>query len=482
MLCVTGSEADPQAALRRIHAMPDMLHEVRLDCFAEGSGAARAFHDHARNVILTLRSAAHGGSFRGSRVDYEHHLRRILEQYAGWVDVEWEDDDVTRRLVRQGSHRIVLSWHGALAERGDMSAIARAMASLEAGVRKLAVHVSDAADLGCLLELASVLPSPFVLLGLGQAGRASRVLHELFGSAWTFVSVDKAVPGAPGQLSIRDARMMIPPVRPVPVAIVGGAQVCRSPGVTAYNRVFREHGLAYSYVAWPTERLVDSLGVMTGLGVLGASVTMPHKQSAAAACRRLDPLAARVGAVNTIVREGDGWVGHNTDVGAVRDAVKAAGGARGQVAGVLGTGGAARAAVVALDLLGMSVRVFGRNLDAARALCALGANVLPRAWTQLGDERLDVLVHATPVGSDAASNPVPASLDLSGCIVMDMIHTPEVTPLVREATRSGATVIRGRDMWLLQAVAQMKLILGIDFDPHELHAAWPTAAGPGDCA
>jgi 3-dehydroquinate dehydratase/shikimate dehydrogenase len=482
MLCVTGSEADPQAALRRIHAMPDMLHEVRLDCFAAGSDPARAFRGHERHVILTLRSVAHGGGFRGSRADYEHHLHRILEAYAGWVDVEWEDDDVARRLVRRASHRIVLSWHGALAERGDLTAIARGMASLEAGVRKVAVPISDAADLAYLLDLAPVFPSPFVAVGLGEAGRASRVLHELFGSAWTFVSVDEAVPGAPGQLSLREARMMIPPVRPVPVAIVGGEQVCRSPGLTVYNRVFRKRGLPYSYVAWPTERLEDSLQVLTRLGIRGASVTMPHKQSAAAACQRLDPLAARVGAVNTIVREGDGWVGYNTDVGAVHDAVQAAGGARGQVAGVLGTGGAARAAVVALDTLGMSVHVFGRNLDAAGALCALGADVLPCAWTQLGADRLDVLVNATPVGSDAASSPVPAALDLSGCIVMDMIHTPQVTPLIRKAARSGATVVRGRDMWLLQAVTQMKLILGIELEPAELQAAWPATADPGDSA
>lgn len=478
MLCLTAAEPAVEAVLHRIEAHPTQLHEVRLDCLASADPDLTPLLAHADHLLLTLRTSAQGGRFDQGHAAYEQRIGRLLREHPGLVDVEWSDAPHVARLIEQAPHRVVLSWHGRGAAAAQLDQVAADMAVSPVALRKLAVDTSDAADLGHLLDVAARLPRPFVVLGLGVAGRTSRILYRRFGSAWTFASLGTAVPGAPGQLSLVDANLMMPgDDLPTPLGILGGDQVAHSPGVRVYNYVFRDRRLPYSYVAWPTARLTESLATIARLGFRGLSVTMPHKQAALACCAQVDPLAMRVGAVNTLVRDGDQWTGFNTDVGAVRDAVLAAGGAPGQHAAILGAGGAARAAVVALASAGLTIDVFARSPTSAHELRGLGGAVAVRPWTDFRPDRARVVVNATPIGSDGRACPVDTSANLSGIIVMEMIHTPEATPLVQLARASGATVITGKDMWLLQAVEQMRHCLGLTLNKDELGRAWDLSSG-----
>jgi shikimate dehydrogenase len=172
---------------------------------------------------------------------------------------------------------------------------------------------------------------------------------------------------------------------------------------------------------------------------IGANVTKPHK---VAVCNLVDdvgPEVRRLGAANTIIRYGDRLVARNTDLPALRAELPP--GVRRAV--VLGSGGASRAAVDALKDAGCSAVVV---VDRAR-------------WSNMPGALMtaDLLVNATPIGTDSDETPVPAGLLRPGVAVLDLVYRPSPTRLVREARAAGARARGGAGMLLRQAVFSFSL-------------------------
>ena len=171
--------------------------------------------------------------------------------------------------------------------------------------------------------------------------------------------------------------------------------------------------------------------------------------------------ATRIGAANTLVLEGGQLLAYNTDYHGVRTPVRRAfeglgvTDPRGRKALVLGAGGAARAAVVALQDLGCEVGIWSRTPQRSRDLAeATGA-----AAVELPSTPPDVIVNATPVGGlrDPGSSPVPASSLGPGQIVFEMNYLPARTALLTAAEAAGATIIDGAGMFSIQAAQQLHL-------------------------
>jgi shikimate dehydrogenase len=200
----------------------------------------------------------------------------------------------------------------------------------------------------------------------------------------------------------------------------------------------------------------------------GCNVTMPHKQAVVPHLDRLDPLAERIGAVNTIVREPDGTLtGHNTDAPGFLEPLRGLLARRHlfRMARVLGTGGAARAIVAALAAENVVIVLAGRNPAKARALLdeldpggehhtvdlAHFAGPTDFAF----DDRegcLDLIVNASPLGM--AGHPR-LQFDFShappGSVVYDVVTHPVETPLLRAARAAGFNTIDGLSMLIGQA-------------------------------
>jgi shikimate dehydrogenase len=216
----------------------------------------------------------------------------------------------------------------------------------------------------------------------------------------------------------------------------------------------------------------------------GASVTLPHKESVRRHVESTEPLAARIGAVNTLVRAENGAVlGYNTDAHGLVQALRRQGASlRGARVLVLGAGGAARAAVFAAVEQGAAeVRVANRSLERASALASeVGegrARALPLAAAALaphwGD--INVLVNSTRVGMGAPeASPLPPGLPLrAGLTVLDMVYRPLDTALLRQARAEGARPVDGLWMLIYQALEQLRLWTGrnvTDEVAEELHA------------
>jgi shikimate dehydrogenase len=203
----------------------------------------------------------------------------------------------------------------------------------------------------------------------------------------------------------------------------------------------------------------------------GCNVTMPHKQAVMPLLDALDPLAERVGAVNTVVREPDGTLtGYNTDVPGFMEPLAHFVTTLDQPcrALVLGNGGAARAVVAALAEAGPAITLAARNPAKAKALVdALapagdhGVSDLA-SFAQPAEGGYHLLINASPLGM--VGNP-PLSFDLShlapGALVYDIVTAPLHTPLLRAAEAEGFATVDGLAMLIGQAAYAFQRFFGV---------------------
>ena len=252
-----------------------------------------------------------------------------------------------------------------------------------------------------------------------------------------------------------------------------GDPVAHSLSPLLHNAALRAAGLPGEYVA----RRVDASGLVVAFDDLrsgqldGANVTMPHKMLAAGTCDGLAATAARSGAVNTLVRIGTAVVGHNTDVDGVRLAWGSAGLPTSDAVLVLGAGGAAAAALLALD--GRKLFLAARRPDHAAALVEhVGVDAAVVEWASPMPGA--VVVNATPLGMRGESLPNGVVESCSG--LLDMVYGPGGTPAGRAAAAAGVPVADGTTMLLGQAVESFRLWTGRAAPVAAMTTALATAA------
>lgn len=233
-----------------------------------------------------------------------------------------------------------------------------------------------------------------------------------------------------------------------------------------HNTAFQELGLPYYYEAEdvPPDGLAEVVGRFRAEGVVGLSVTIPHKEAILPFLDEVDEEVERLGAANTVVLVEGRFVGTNTDgIGFMRS-LKEDGGydPEGRSAVVLGAGGAARAVAAHLALSGAdSVVIANRTLsraerlatDLARAVGRQCFEPLPLEATATAEaiRQADCLINATSVGMAGDRRlPVPAALIEPHLVVYDIVYRPLVTPLLEAALARGASIINGLGMLVYQ--------------------------------
>ncbi|KIX84513.1 shikimate dehydrogenase [Thermus filiformis] len=225
-----------------------------------------------------------------------------------------------------------------------------------------------------------------------------------------------------------------------------------------HNRALREVGLLGEYLLLPTppEALAGRMAEVRA-GFWGVNVTVPHKEAVLPYLDGLSPEARAIGAVNTIVREGEKLIGHNTDApGFLRGLEEA--GLLFEPALVLGAGGAGRAVAYALKGRGLDVYVWNRTPGRARALAEeMGLREAPLEFAR--EARL--LVNATRVGlMDPEATPLPPDLLPREGGVVDLVYRPLWTRLLREARARGLRVQHGLYMLVYQGALAFRLWTG----------------------
>jgi shikimate dehydrogenase len=258
------------------------------------------------------------------------------------------------------------------------------------------------------------------------------------------------------------------------LAAVIGSPVRHSLSPVMHNAVFEAAGLDWRFVALDVVAggVPAAVGAMSALDIGGYAVTMPHKESAAAAVDEIDEASAALNSVNTIVLRDDGsTLGASTDgAGFVASALESGVALTDAAVVVLGAGGAARSIVYALARSGVGrITVVNRTAARARRLLALGDSIEVGGFDAIGD--CSLLVNATSVGMGGPVSPVEPALLHAGLTVADIVYHPIDTMLLRDAREAGARVIDGLGMLVHQAVLQQELWTGARADPTVMRAA-----------
>jgi shikimate dehydrogenase len=240
-----------------------------------------------------------------------------------------------------------------------------------------------------------------------------------------------------------------------------GRPVAHSLSPAMHNAAFRELGINAVYVAFPVAELKQAVAGLRGLAIAGVSVTIPFKEEILPLLDELDPQAARMGAVNTVVNREGRLGGFNTDCLGAVTALKAQTAIRGEHFLILGAGGAARA--IAFGILEAGGRVSLTDIEPHRAAAlAREFGVEALSSQELGQCPAKVLINATPVGMSPEPDAIPLDPERLGGfdLVMDIVYRPLKTRLLTEAAGRGARIIDGLQMLIHQGAAQFELWTG----------------------
>jgi 3-dehydroquinate dehydratase / shikimate dehydrogenase len=440
--------------------------ELRLDWLSNDAERAQFLRwlrkRQLRNTsfLATCRRREGGGKFAGG-VDRElYWLIQAREAGCQWCDLEVE---TLRRLPGQSVReypvppRVMLSVH----DFERTPALPRSVnLPAHGGVDavKIAAEARSIRDSVRLLRVARNSRN-FVAVPMGEAGLPARILALREGSALAYAPVAAAT--APGQVSLGEMKHLYRAqalTRRTRVYGVIGDPIGHSLSPLLHNTGFVARRIDAVYVPFLVRQLGDFLAAVPEFGVRGFSVTIPHKQAILRHLKECEPLAAEIGAVNTVVVRSDGSLyGCNTDYVGVLRALEKKLRIKGSRALIFGAGGSARAAAFALSRAGALVGICARREKAAKELArAVGGEVVPRR--ALRTEFFDAILNATPVGMhphDGISPLEPGELHCR--IVMDLIYRPQRTQLLKLAAKKGIATVSGIEMFLAQGVAQWEI-------------------------
>jgi 3-dehydroquinate dehydratase/shikimate dehydrogenase len=443
--------------------------ELRLDWLRSDAERSRFLNWLKTNTpkkatfLATCRRREGRGKLAGDVERELYWLMQAREAGCQWCDLEVEtvrklpDESVREYPVPP---RVLLSVHD-FKRTPVLPRSVSPPAHGGADAVKIAAKANTIADSVRLLKLARRSKN-FVAVPMGEAGLPARVLALREGSALAYAPVAEAT--APGQVSLEEIIHLYRAHalnRRTRVYGVIGDPVGHSLSPLLHNTGFVARHVDAVYLPFLVRQLGDFLAAVPEFGVRSFSVTLPHKQTILKHLKECEPLAAEIGAVNTVMVRSDGSLyGCNTDYVGVLRVLEKKLRIKGSRALIFGAGGSARAAAFALKRAGAVVAICARREIAAKELArAVGGEVVPRR--ALRTEYFDVILNATPLGMHPRDRTSPLAPGELHCrIVMDLIYRPQRTQLLKIAAKKGIATVSGVEMFLAQGMAQWEIWTG----------------------
>lgn len=426
--------------------------------------------------IATCRPVQSGGRLRGT------HRSRIVQElfflgaYAKfgcqWCDISLQSLQAPPWVFRlllghwppepASRLRVILSAHCFVGTPRALDRLLIPADRLRAHAIKIATQCNTYADALRVLALCKGRRN-VIAVPMGEIGLPARVLALKQGSALAYAAVGEKT--APGQLTLDEMKNLYRAGqldRRSRVYGVIGNPVAHSLSPLLHNTAFIARRMNDVYLPFLVPDLRDFLRAVGPLGIHGFSVTLPHKQAILRYLDDCDPLAAAIGAVNTVVvRPGGKLYGCNTDYVGVLRALQQRVALRGSRVLIYGAGGAARAIAFALAQAGAIVNICARRSSEARKLArAAGGEAIARR--HLRREFFDAIVNATPVGMHPRTKQSPLRAEELNCrLVFDSIYRPLRTRLLQLAARRGIESVSGIEMFIAQGTAQWEIWTGL---------------------
>jgi len=420
-------------------------------------------------AIATCRRTVNGGKFSGSLAAELEVLTKCAAVGFHLVDLELESAESLKKAdlqkLRETGIGLLISHHDFTGTR-ELDGIFTRSQVFHPDFIKVVPTAKSLIDNLTLIRFLERMNDHSNIIGIcmGDAGIISRVLGVRAGSAFTFAAATLGEETGPGQIA---ARTLIETYRidqvdaATKIYGVAGNPIRSSLSPIMMNTAFRRETVNAVYLALQTTKLTDLIKLVHDIPIQGLSVTMPLKQDIMEHLERTDPLSARIGACNTVLRAQDGKLyGFNTDVaGIVGPLEKRMALANARVL-VLGAGGAARAAVFGLRDKGANVFILNRTAETAQKLARQsGSHTIRR--DALAKTSFDAIINATPVGmAGNKSAPLLEARDLNTKLVFDLVYNPLETPLIHLARQLSIPIVTGIEMFVHQGARQFEIWTG----------------------
>lgn len=450
----------------------DYIKNIDLKCLLE---------KRTKPVIVTNRPVREGGKFDGSEEERIALLKRAIQLQADYVDIEHDSiQHLCRDTERRVPTKIIVSYHNFHETPGDLTDIYKRLSQSGADIVKIVTLANNITDNVRIYRLLQQSQMPMISFSMGELGIISRILYKRFGSYLTFASLRSGKESAPGQISIHELLNTYQVQKQDKQSSVYGLignPVAHSISPIIHNTLFKEMNFNSVYVPFKVDNIGEFIKEFRGLDVKGYSVTIPHKESVVNHLDAIDPIAKKIGAVNTIVNKGGQLVGFNTDREA---AIKVLEGVnqvcskgersfaltkdvhlKGKKVTLIGAGGVARAIAFGLKERQAQITIINRNYERAQSL-ARDVGCLCKKFDDPQALDADILINATPVGMFPNINETPIDKNKlkPNMIVFDTIYNPIETKLLHDAKTQGCKIVNGLSMFVHQAAAQFKLWTG----------------------
>lgn len=492
MICVSLGRARHQRMIAEHQFLVEQgaeLVELRLDYITRAVNLKRLVGDRPGPVVLTARRKEDGGRWEKSEQERLMLLRSAIATGVEYVDIE---ADVAAQIPRYGSTKRIISYHDFTGTPDELEEIHAAMAEEDADIVKIATMANTFSDNVRMIRLVEQAKIPTIGICMGEMGMLTRILSNRVGSPFTYAtfSADKKL--APGQINWKEMNSVYHyDSINADTSLFGviADPVGHSYSPLIHNSAFIDAGLNARYLPLrvPKDDLQTFMNNCPSIGIEGISITIPHKEAALDYCTQAEASSTGIGAINTMIFNGEERLGYNTDYRAAMDCIEETFGVvrgqensmQGKIAVILGAGGVSRAIAWGLRQRKCDVYVTSRTEERSQLLAhQMGCHTIP--WDQRHEIKAHLLVNGTPVGMHPNVDVSPYNMNAINeyMVVFDTVYNPENTLLIKHAKQAGARLITGVDMFVRQAAYQFRLFTGKDAPVDLMRAKIKQATNP----
>ncbi len=421
-----------------------------------------------KEILFTLRKQEEGGQRKIPDSVREAFCFTAIKIGFEYIDIENSTPkDMLDRIMSEvknaaGSTQLILSFHNFNETlESEISEKFNDIKLKNPDIIKIVTTATSEADSNFIIDFVRNNVSDSIRLALfcmGEYGNTNRIQCHNLGSALTYLAVESGTGTASGQLTY-DEFVSNPAIQKTTICGLIGKPIRHSMSPLVHNAGYLDQSINYKYILIETDDIDFAIHFIKSNNIRGLSVTMPVKIQAIKFLDDIDPLAKKIGSINTIVNTGGKLKGYNTDVvGAIRS-IKDVMALNNKKVAMIGAGGAARAIGVGLVEEGAEVIILNRTVEKAERL----AGDLNCRFSGIDPAKLkncDLIINTTSVGMFPRSDETILTEIPDKAVIMDIVYYPLETELLKLAKQNGNTTITGFGMFIYQAAAQYKLFTG----------------------
>ncbi len=469
MICVPilgPSYADVYNQISHSQQHADLI-ELRVDLFEDitSDELKQLQSQFTIPMMLTLRSVQQGGKYSGNENERFIKVRSLAALKPAYLDLE---NDLPLGLLTEISQnfpeiKLIISYHN-FAETPDSHSLDQLLKSMQktsAWSYKIAVNANSSLEALRFLNWAKLHThsTNLIAISMGSYGQISRILAPVIRSPLTYAFLNEDQQTAPGQFSVQTLidRYHYDDLTSK-TAIYGliGDPVDQSISDVTHNDLFHamKEDAVYVKIQVKPEELELFLKLAKHLPFRGLSVTMPLKECLVPYVDKIITSARKIKAINTLKLVGNEWVGCNTDGIGALNAIEKELFVKGKRVVIIGAGGAAKAIACEAHHRGAILTIVNRNKQRSEEIAdLLGADVTNKGLDQMNEcaiEGYDILINTTPIAMPIDEKHIIPSLLLA----MDIKTKPKHSPFLECASKKGAIIVYGYQMFVEQALCQ----------------------------